>query len=176
MKYLKLFEEVKIEPSEFPNNGYGLSVREKKILTDLVGENYLHRFAIKVDDNYYYILFLGNFNVFDGFNELKNYVLSWYYIHHNEPEKYLELLMSSDLDPSFDDNQLIWWASKRGHTKIVEALLNDNRIDPSTDDNSSIKLAKAYGRKEIVKLLFNDERVRSKLTQEEVNEYTKYIS
>jgi hypothetical protein len=55
-------------------------------------------------------------------------------------------------------------------------LLKTSKLDPSFDYNWSIWLANSRGDIEIVKHLLNDERVRSKLTEEEINKYTKYTN
>ena len=146
MRYLKLFEEIKIiEEKDFPFLGYDLSVRERNILHDLVGGGFFNAFIFKVDDHYYYAKYydiVSNYNRFEDFSELRDYVLSFYYMSKDKPEKYLDLLNTSKLDPSFDRNWPIRWASINGH-------------------------------KEIVKLLLNDERVRSKLSEEEINKYSR---
>jgi hypothetical protein len=172
---LKLFEEMKIDQREFPFDGHNLSPREIKILTDLVAE-YLTKFDIKVEDYYYYVNYGGIYNVFDDFNELKEYVLLWYYIDNNIPEEFLELLKTSKLDPSFDNNCSIKWAIIRGHIEIVRLLLKDHRVDPSVLNNYLIEYANRNRRREIVKLLLNDSRVRDKLTQEQINKYTNESS
>ena len=155
MKHLKLFEEISIKENEFPIHGYDLSVIETKILTDIVGEKFLDRFVIKVDDHYYFThlnireIYDSHgselYNMFDNLNDLKNYLLCWYYIHTNTPKKLIEHLKTSKLDPSFDDNWPIWWAYENGH-------------------------------REIIRFLLNDERVRDKLTEEEINRITNEIS
>ena len=173
---------MKIEYSEFPKDGYDLSPREYKILTDLVGERYFKYYDIKVEDHYYYCYYadkydinLKYYNKFD-FIELKDYLLSRYYIHENKPLEYLELLKKSKTDPSFDDNWVIKWVCLYGTTEVVRFLLNDHRVDPTTGDNYPIKIAHDLGRKEMTKILLNDERVRSKLSLEEINKYTNEIS
>ena len=135
MKYLKLFEEMKIGgEKEFPFEGHDLSPRERKIITDLVPGFYLNKFTIKVDDHYYYTKFSGfytYYNVFDNFNDLKDYVLFKCYIDMNKPEEFLELLKTSKLDPSFDTNDALRWAYRNRYTEIFKHLLSDHRVDPT---------------------------------------------
>jgi hypothetical protein len=172
MKYIKLFEEMNITDKEFPFDGHDLSFREKKILTDLVGEEYLNdNFYIKVEDHYYYTRSYR----FNNFNELKDYILSWYYLDNDKDEEYLELLNKNKLDPSLDRNRAIWWASKKGRIELVKLLLEDPRVDPSDDGNWAIGWAFVCGRYDIVRLLLNDKRVRYKLTKEEIIKYTNEI-
>lgn len=186
MRYLKLFEEIKIEEREFPyEGGNDLSVRERKILSDLIGETYLDVFfEIKVEDHYYYTRRNKGYNVyyyvFETFGELKDYILLGDYIRRNKSLQFLELLKTTQLDPSFDENLPIRWASGDGYTEIVRILLNDPRVDPSaapmsSPDRSSIRVASEYGHIEIVRLLLNDPRVRDKLSDREINKYTNEI-
>jgi hypothetical protein len=171
MKYIKLFEEMNITDKEFPFDGHDLSFREKKILTDLVGEEYLNdNFYIKVEDHYYYTRSYR----FNNFNELKDYILSWYYLDNDKDEEYIELLKKNKLDPSLDRNRAIWWASLRGRIELVKHLLNDPRVDPSDDGNCSIQWAFDDERYDVVEILLNDKRVRDKLSEWEINKYTKY--
>ena len=157
MKYLKLFEEMNVKRNEFPFQGHDLSPREKKILIDLVGDEYLYKFfLIKVEDHYYYTCHRAHYNIFENFNELKDYILLNYYIYSNNPEELLKLLMGSKTDPSLDDNRAIGSAIIR-----YRHLTNLN--------NRPIY-------KEIVKLLLNDERVKSKLSEKEIYKYTNEIS
>jgi hypothetical protein len=110
-----------------------------------------------VEDHYYYTDYPYDvrkiyYNVFNNFNELRDYVLSWYYISFiNMPEEYLNLLKTTKLDPSFDDNYPIREVSRFNVLKFPCAV-------------------------EIVKLLLEDERVRSKLTEYEINKYNKIIT
>lgn len=90
----------------------------------------------------------------------------------NKSEEFLELLKTTKLDPSFDDNTSIEWASSGGHIEIVRHLLNDLRVDPSTGNNYPIRQARNL---EIARLLFNDGRVRSKLTDEEHKEISEFL-
>ena len=160
MKHLKLFEEININGSDFPSYGHELSQRESKILKDLVA-NYLDldRFVIKVDDHSYYVNYGIFYNLLYDFNELKDYVLSHYYMDYDKPEDFLKLLKTSKLNPSFDNNVPIRWACDYGHVEIVKHLLDDPRVDPCVGNNSPIQSACLNGRTEIVRLLLNDPRV-----------------
>ena len=178
MKYLKLFEEMNLKRNEFPFQGHDLSPREKKVLIGLVefGESYIRKFAIKVEDHYYYVLKNNLYNVFDGFNMLKDYVLSSYYLDYEKPEDFLELLKTSKLDPSFDDNRAIKWACKGGHVEILKHLLSDSRVDPCvstsySNQNELLLIASYHGHKEVIKLLLNHPKVRSKLSDSQINRY-----
>lgn len=68
---------------------------------------------------------------------------------------------SFGMDPSFDDNFFIGWASKRGYLGIVQWLLTDKRVDPSANDNYAIRRASENGHVEVVRLLLADPRVHS---------------
>ncbi len=160
MKYLKKFNEsYSISKDEFPEDGHELSLREKKILKDLVGDYYAN-FYIKKEDGYYYtykgIIY---YNRFDGFNDLKDYIQFGYFISDNDPNNFLELLKVTKLDMSFDINWPIKWASADGHTEVVKLLLEDPRVDPSAQDNYAIIVASQFGHLEIVKLLLKHPRV-----------------
>ena len=146
MRYLRLFEEMGIDIKEIPlRDGHNLSPRERKILSDLVGE-FFEQFHIKVEDHYYYtrLKFFNKpyYNRFDDFNELRDYVLFWYHMLDKRKEELIKLIKTTKLDPSFDDNYCIKWARLRSS--------------------------------EIIGLLLKDERVRSKLTEEEIDKM-KYL-
>ncbi len=199
MRYLKLFENYKVDKSEYPV--FRLSSREKQILNDLVGDYWLN-FDIKKDDGYYYTD--GYNNRFDDFNDLKDYIRFIHFINEKNINEFLELLKTTKLDMSFDDNLSIRWASENGHKEIVKLLLEDPRVDPGDDDNYAIistsdkeifkllladprvdpsdrdnwliKWASTISDKEIFKLLLADPRVRAKLSSREINIYTNEIS
>ena len=153
MKHLKLFEEININGSDFPSYGHELSQRESKILKDLVAD-YLDRFVIKVDDHSYYVIHnRGYYNMFETFQELKDYLLLRYYKEIGNNEELIKLLKTSKIDPSFDDNIIIRWSYDRVRFSIDTEL-----------------------NKEIVIYLLNDERVRSKLTNEDISKIIKYTN
>ncbi len=126
MKYLELFENYKIDKVEYPVDGYELSPREGEVLKDLVGDFYLD-YNIKKDDGYYYTN-VGNiyYNRFESFNDLKDYIQFKYFMWYNNFNEFLELLRTTKLDMSFDNNLPIQWASR--NKEIVKLLLNDERV------------------------------------------------
>lgn len=85
-------------------------------------------------------------------------------ILYEDRHKILKLLLKDDrLDPSFDNNYLIWRASKSGNYKVVKVLLKDTRIDPCANNNRAIFSAvknRSYG---VVKLLLNYHRIQSNI-------------
>lgn len=56
-------------------------------------------------------------------------------------------------DPSAFKQKAITISCSRGHTKVVEVLLNDPRVDVNTDDFNPLRRACINGRVEVVKLL-----------------------
>ena len=69
-------------------------------------------------------------------------------------DEVIELLLKhKDVDPSFNNNHAIFWASRNGHEKIVKLLLNDGRVDPAADSNDTIREASRYGHDKVVELL-----------------------
>lgn len=171
MRYIKLYEELSINKGNFPIGG-DLFSREKQILIDLVGEKFLDRFDIKKEDFYYYTKTLNYRNQFENFNELKDYLLFNYYINNSSIwilkdlredgehfDDFLKLYKNTKIDPSFDNNTIIKWATRYSSLEIVKILLNDPRIDPGADMNLSISAACYDGNVEVVKLLLSHPKV-----------------
>jgi ankyrin repeat protein len=73
--------------------------------------------------------------------------------------KLVKTLLANSEEPAADINWVIRVASARGHTKMVELLLQDGRIDPTTDSNAAIGYASLNGHVDIVALLLQDSRV-----------------
>lgn len=69
------------------------------------------------------------------------------------------LLKDERIDPAYDNNYNIIFASELGLEDTVELFLKDKRIDPSAQGNKSMQKAVGYNRPEVVKLLLNDSRV-----------------
>ena len=68
----------------------------------------------------------------------------------------------SCVDPSFDENRAIAYASWYGHLAVVERLLQDKRVDPSATDNygnCALSHAAKNGHLAVVERLLQDERV-----------------
>lgn len=178
MKHIKLFEELNIPGKEYTKYGYELTTREKQILIDMVGKDFLDEFDIKKEDFYYYTSHNDTFyNQFEDFDKLRDYLLCRYYIQSEKPNKLLELIEVTDIDPSFDRNMLIRWSSEKGNTEIVKPLLQDPRVDPSDFNNYAIRMSSIYGHTEVVKLLLKDRRVIDSLTPEQIYKYiqVKYL-
>ncbi len=96
-------------------------------------------------------------------------------------EVLLLLLADGRVDPSVNNNRLLYAASSFGWTDIVELLLADNRVDLSADDNMAICAASARGQTAVVALLISDARVNpdarshEPLRRAEQNGHTKVV-
>lgn len=69
------------------------------------------------------------------------------------------LLEDGKVDPTFNNNYTLTWASSYNHIKIVKLLLKDSRVNPCDDNNNALKMAYIKNNKEIVRLLLKDPRV-----------------
>lgn len=67
--------------------------------------------------------------------------------------------MYPNLDPSFDGNHCIIYASTNGHLEIVDRLLQDPRVDPTVNDNKPIVSACENDHAKVVERLLQDSRV-----------------
>ena len=57
------------------------------------------------------------------------------------------------------NNEAFVLACSKGHTDIVQLLLQDPRVDPTANDNYAFRCARANERNEVVQLLLSDSRV-----------------
>jgi ankyrin repeat protein len=57
------------------------------------------------------------------------------------------------VDPAFDDQYSVYWASREGHVDTVKILLRDTRVDPSAENNHALCHASKYGHLHVVQLL-----------------------
>ena len=69
------------------------------------------------------------------------------------------LITKFKVDPSADDNYIIYVAFFHVHLEVVKRLLKDPRVDPSIDNNRAIRWASSNGHLEIVEKLLQDPRV-----------------
>lgn len=69
------------------------------------------------------------------------------------------LLADARVDPAYDNDVAIRWASTFGHVEIVRALLADERVDPAAVDNAAMCMSSRFGRLAVVNLLLTDNRV-----------------
>eukprot|EP00586_Coscinodiscus_wailesii_P019982 CAMPEP_0172516064 /NCGR_PEP_ID=MMETSP1066-20121228/273023_1 /TAXON_ID=671091 /ORGANISM="Coscinodiscus wailesii, Strain CCMP2513" /LENGTH=174 /DNA_ID=CAMNT_0013297383 /DNA_START=77 /DNA_END=598 /DNA_ORIENTATION=+ len=65
----------------------------------------------------------------------------------------------SRVDPSFQDNRFIIWASESGYLCLVAELLKDSRVDPSAQCNRAIWYASQKGHTDVVQELLNNSSV-----------------
>lgn len=86
-----------------------------------------------------------------------NFALKWAITKGDT--RIVNLLLSSDVDPSFEDNWAIRTATEKGFHEIAELLCNDSRVDPTARSNVTLINASANGHSEIVRLLLDDSRV-----------------
>lgn len=90
----------------------------------------------------------------------------------NHPKVVKELLINNQINPSFDNNTLISWASENGHLEIVEDLVKDDRVNPSANNNLPIRKASRRGHVEIVKVLLKNEQVDPSAEENEALRYS----
>jgi hypothetical protein len=159
LKYIKLFEEIKIETREFPNDGHDLSTRESQILHDIFGKDFIHDFTIKKDDGYYYLeehdynRNRSEYERFESYGDLIGYLFIAFLILncYRKIDKISKVLEHPKIDPSVNGNSAIKIAIALGHTELVKLLLKDPRVDPNSSD--VIEFANKNGNMEIIKLL-----------------------
>jgi hypothetical protein len=63
------------------------------------------------------------------------------------------------IDPTFNNQIAFVNAVTKGHSEIVQILLDDGRIDPADNGNAALELACGYGHASVVQLLLEDSRV-----------------
>ena len=86
-------------------------------------------------------------------------------VQFNNILKVKELLLSKKIDPSFNLNISLKFASIKGYYEICELLLNDPRINPTIPENHSIMLANNNNHEKIVAILWQDQRVKNTLEE-----------
>lgn len=64
----------------------------------------------------------------------------------------ISLIQSGEIDPSFDDNFLIKFCSKKGYAELVKECLK-HEVNPSVQNNYAIREACRNGYADIVKML-----------------------
>ena len=160
MRYIKLFEEISINKRDFPQTGQDLAPRERSIIEMIVGDKYLDNFDIKKDDGYYFTNLHGIFNQFDTYEDFRDYIILRYYMnlrYYMSGDKNTELsnlIKTTKLDLSFDENDLLYFCINHDYIELVEFLLK--KVDPS---NLDIYPAIQIGDKRMVKILLEDGRM-----------------
>lgn len=69
------------------------------------------------------------------------------------------LLVNTNADPSFHNNEAIRVAVRENHTEVVQLLLLDQRVDPSDNFNEAIKHACSKSTVSMIDVLLGDKRV-----------------
>lgn len=87
-------------------------------------------------------------------------------VEQNKIEKVKALLINKKLDPSFNRNICIKYASSEGYSEIVKILLKDDRVDPAWTKNYAITAAYDNKHFDIVNLLWKDQRVKISLEED----------
>lgn len=64
-----------------------------------------------------------------------------------------------EVNPAYNNNFAICWASIHGYVKIIDWLLPDPRIDPSANNDKAICFSAANGHIEVVKRLLTNQKV-----------------
>lgn len=85
------------------------------------------------------------------------------------------ILLDKRVDPSYNDNYLLYIAAIHNHLKLVEILLQDKRVDPSTSKNYTIKNS-IFADEKITQLLWKDKRIRKTLKNDNPELYTTLIT
>jgi hypothetical protein len=85
------------------------------------------------------------------------------------------LIKHKRVDPSFEDNWAIIYASDNGCINVVKILLNDKRVNPADYCNYSIRLACKNRISYIGHLLWKDERVKKTLEKDDFKLYNKLM-
>ena len=83
----------------------------------------------------------------------------WLAVQDGKADVVSQLLASTSVDPTVDDQFAIRLAVEFGHVSVVTALLVDPRVDPSTDNQCAIKGAAEYGSTAVLSRLLADPRV-----------------
>lgn len=96
-------------------------------------------------------------------------------VEQNNIEKVKDLLSNKKLNPSFNRNICIKYASSEGYSEIVNILLKDNRVDPAWTKNYAITAAYDNKYFDIVNLLWKDQRVKNTLKDDDPMLYNKLI-
>ena len=96
-------------------------------------------------------------------------------VEQNKIEKVKALLINKKLDPSFNRNICIKYASSEGYSEIVKILLKDDRVDPAWTKNYAITAAYDNKHFDIVNLLWKDKRVKDTLKDNDPILYNELI-
>ena len=176
MKYLKykktfessrIFEEIKIDQREFPNDGHSLSPREKDYIkrfgADLSSFDY---FGITKDDGYYYTIIrhLGHrwYNRFENIKELSDYIYLRACIERYEfvdTERIEDIISDTELDLSFDENSFIKWIVSSEYYVSTFKIFNVPNIDKTVENNKLIRMLCYLHKVEDIKTLLKDPKV-----------------
>jgi hypothetical protein len=78
------------------------------------------------------------------------------------------LLADCRVDPTAEDNKLIYIAAARGYTDIVKLLLQDPLVDPTARNYKALAKAVRYKRTDTVQVLLQDDRIKHCKTYNEI--------
>jgi ankyrin repeat protein len=87
------------------------------------------------------------------------YDLARYACKIGQPEILEYLIYVMNVDPTLDDNEMLFIAIENNRKDIVNLLLLDPRVDPSINDNEALEFAKMNKKNKIVEILLKDKRV-----------------
>ena len=93
-------------------------------------------------------------------------------IHEGNAPLVRILLEDGRVDPSADDNRLVYIAAGRFRSEVLQIFLNDPRVDPSKPYNNPLESAKKYN-EESMNILLKDPRVQRQIQKEEEQESLK---
>jgi hypothetical protein len=125
------------------------------------------------------------YNCFSSLRELSDFLILKSSVYKDDYTKVIDIIKSTDIDPSFDYNFLLISSIKKNQVDVVKFLLNDNRVEPNSfrnliemvsikgyssileillkdgrcDPNEAITLSSINGHVECVKILMQDKRV-----------------
>ncbi len=72
--------------------------------------------------------------------------------------EYLEKALDEGVDPSSQNNDALFVATRKNMKKVIKRLMNDPRVDPSACESSAFQVACRFADAEIVKLFLDDGR------------------
>jgi len=77
----------------------------------------------------------------------------------NNVEVLRSLLRRTDVDPTFDNNLLIWYALRNSNQDVILTLLEDPRISSTVDVDRIFRTAYRNGYTDVVRFLLQDPRI-----------------
>jgi hypothetical protein len=94
---------------------------------------------------------------------------------NGEIEKVKEGLKDLNVDPAFDDNLAIKYASREGHIETVKILLEDPRIDPTAQNLWALEYSIFLKHYDVVKILLTNKKVLKYIFNLSMNGFEKYV-